>query len=143
MVIAFLHKDFAFYLLQLRDFKPTILFPGHWGAFGGAIEGDETPKDAAHRELEEEIGYSPTELHFFRTFYSEERNLLTYIFYAPLDVSLSQLHLTEGMDIGIFSTDEILSGQLRSDYQNQSFPVAPPLIEYMNSFTDFIAKKAE
>lgn len=26
------------YLMQLRDQKPGIFYPGHWGLFGGAID---------------------------------------------------------------------------------------------------------
>ena len=56
VVIVFLHNHFNSYLLQLRDFKSSIIFPGHWGAFGGAIEEGESPRDALDRELKEEIG---------------------------------------------------------------------------------------
>jgi 8-oxo-dGTP pyrophosphatase MutT (NUDIX family) len=34
------------YLLQLRDQKPGIFFPGHWGLFGGATDPGETPEQA-------------------------------------------------------------------------------------------------
>jgi 8-oxo-dGTP pyrophosphatase MutT (NUDIX family) len=45
------------YLLQLRDDKPGIFYPGHWGCFGGAIEtSDASVEDGLRRELAEEIG---------------------------------------------------------------------------------------
>jgi 8-oxo-dGTP pyrophosphatase MutT (NUDIX family) len=45
------------YLLQLRDDKPGIFYPGHWGCFGGAIEkSDASVEEALLRELAEEIG---------------------------------------------------------------------------------------
>lgn len=47
------------YLMQLRDDIPSILYPGHWGLFGGAIEPGETPEAAMRRELDEEIGFVP------------------------------------------------------------------------------------
>jgi 8-oxo-dGTP pyrophosphatase MutT (NUDIX family) len=44
------------YVMQLRDFKPHIFYPGHWGLFGGAIEAGESENDALRRELHEELG---------------------------------------------------------------------------------------
>lgn len=43
------------YVLQLRDDIPGIFFPGHWGAFGGAINPGESPVEALRRELREEL----------------------------------------------------------------------------------------
>ena len=39
------------YLLQQRDDKPDIFYPGHWGLFGGALESGETPAEGLAREL--------------------------------------------------------------------------------------------
>ena len=47
------------YVMQLRDVKPEIFYPGHWGCFGGAISEGETPLDALERELEEELEFRP------------------------------------------------------------------------------------
>jgi 8-oxo-dGTP pyrophosphatase MutT (NUDIX family) len=45
------------FLLQLRDDKPGIFFPAHWGCFGGAIErSDRSVAHALARELDEELG---------------------------------------------------------------------------------------
>jgi 8-oxo-dGTP pyrophosphatase MutT (NUDIX family) len=44
------------YLLQQRDDKPEIFYPGHWGLFGGAMEPGETPAEGLARELREELG---------------------------------------------------------------------------------------
>jgi len=44
------------YVMQLRDFKPHIFYPGHWGLFGGAIDPGESENDALRRELHEELG---------------------------------------------------------------------------------------
>lgn len=43
-------------LIQKRDNKKNIFFPGHYGLFGGAIEKFENKKKALQRELIEEIG---------------------------------------------------------------------------------------
>ena len=45
------------YVLQLRDRKPGIFFPGRWSCFGGGVEaGDAAPEAALARELHEELG---------------------------------------------------------------------------------------
>lgn len=49
------------YLMQLRDDRPAIFYPGHWGCFGGAIDPGETPLAAIQREIEEELGFAPPE----------------------------------------------------------------------------------
>ena len=34
------------YVMQLRDERPDIVYPGHWGCFGGAVNRGEAPGDA-------------------------------------------------------------------------------------------------
>ena len=45
------------YVMQLRDSKPEIFYPGHWGCFGGAISDGEAPLEALRRELDEELEF--------------------------------------------------------------------------------------
>ena len=49
-----LHED-GRYIMQLRDAKEEIFYPGHWGCFGGAVEQGEEPAAALRRELREEL----------------------------------------------------------------------------------------
>ncbi|NEQ51053.1 MAG: NUDIX domain-containing protein, partial [Leptolyngbya sp. SIO3F4] len=64
VAIAIIQQDDKF-LMQLRDDFPHILFPGHWGFFGGHLEPGETADQAIRRELKEEIGYIPEEITLF------------------------------------------------------------------------------
>jgi 8-oxo-dGTP pyrophosphatase MutT (NUDIX family) len=53
------------YLMQLRDSKQEIWYPGRWGLFGGAIEPDEDPMGALKRELREELELEIETAEFF------------------------------------------------------------------------------
>ncbi len=55
------------YLLQHRDDLDGIFFPGFWGNFGGAVDPGETPENALHRELIEELQYKPSRVQPFAT----------------------------------------------------------------------------
>lgn len=52
---ALLVLDDGRYLLQLRDDKPGIWYPGHWGCFGGAADPGEDAAATLRRELREEL----------------------------------------------------------------------------------------
>ena len=41
--------------MQLRDSRPDIWYPGHWGCFGGSLEPGEEPLQGLRRELGEEL----------------------------------------------------------------------------------------
>jgi 8-oxo-dGTP pyrophosphatase MutT (NUDIX family) len=56
---VFLLTDDRRLVLQLRDDKPDIHYPGMIATFGGAAEPGETPVACALRELEEETGLTP------------------------------------------------------------------------------------
>jgi 8-oxo-dGTP pyrophosphatase MutT (NUDIX family) len=49
------------YLMQLRDERPDIWYPGYWGCFGGALDCAEDPLDGLRRELREELELQITE----------------------------------------------------------------------------------
>lgn len=62
-------------LLQKRDEKKTIYFPGLWGTFGGAYSSPESPHDAIIREVREELSVSVRQLEFFIKLTSESECL--------------------------------------------------------------------
>lgn len=60
-------------LLQLRDDKVGIRFPGVYSLFGGALENSETPEEGLRRELEEELGITlQNSCRLLRTYFWEE-----------------------------------------------------------------------
>jgi 8-oxo-dGTP diphosphatase len=140
VVVAFLHNNFELYLLQLRDFKSSIIHSGHWGAFGGGMEEGESPRTAIGRELIEEIGYAPGELNFFREVCIDKHKLNIHMFYSKMRVSTSELHLMEGADMGMFSKEEILTKNLYSKKYGKAFPVVPLLIELFDDFFEHVDK---
>ena len=116
--------------MQLRDDKPSIVFPDHWGLFGGTIESGESVCEAASRELEEEIAFRilPKEIVNFRQYL--QSNYRVHTCFCHLKTPISKLNLQEGADLGLFSINEILTGRLFSQKFNAYFPVAHPLIGY-------------
>ena len=52
------------FLMQLRDFNPSIFYPGHWGFFAGHSEPEESAEETMWREIEEELSWKPQSLNF-------------------------------------------------------------------------------
>ena len=113
-------------LMQLRDIKSEIDFPGLWGFFGGSVELGEKPEDTARRELLEELNYKPASLTQLSTEYLPEAgNILSHCFCCSLTVSVSNLSIKEGRDWGLFSLEEIESNKLYSKKLQKLFPIVP------------------
>lgn len=64
-VAAIIVTDDGRYLMQLRDDKPGIFYPGHWGFFGGGVDSGEDEETALRRELFEELNFIPDKIRFF------------------------------------------------------------------------------
>ena len=131
VVSVFLRSEENLYLMQLRDDEPSIVFPGHWGLFGGTIESGESVREAAARELKEEIEIRsvPEEFYEFRQ-YLRAKNFRVHTCFFDLKIPLSKLTLQEGADLGFFSKNNILSGRLFSQKFDAYFDVASPLMGY-------------
>ena len=146
-VMTLLHVDYAKCLLQLRDFKPSIPFPGVWSGFGGQIEKGESPKLAGCRELEEELGYSPDRISYFRdyvfdkSFAQTSTDLRLHICYGELKVPISELILTEGQDMGLFSRSEIIERELYSQKLRRKLPISDHTVSIILDLFDFISSE--
>lgn len=100
-----LHQD-GRVLLQHRDDKPEIRWPGAWAIFGGHLEDDETPEEGARREIEEELGLrleGPMPLVYHQTVGNRER----YFYAAELTVEPEALTLNEGQGMALLSREEL------------------------------------
>jgi 8-oxo-dGTP pyrophosphatase MutT (NUDIX family) len=101
------------YLLQLRDQKPGIFYPGHWGLFGGAIDVNETPGMALVRELREEIGLEIAEarpLTEFSFTFGRHGRIQRYFYEVSIRAEiLPELRLREGAEMRAFSASDILT----------------------------------
>jgi 8-oxo-dGTP pyrophosphatase MutT (NUDIX family) len=103
------------YLMQQRDDKEGIFFPGCWGNFGGAIEAGETPELALRRELDEEIGLRIGRCEFFCRLiidfgYAGIGDVVRWFYVVPLEAEeIDRIVVREGKRFGIFGGDEVLS----------------------------------
>lgn len=93
-------------LLQHRDDRPDIRWPGAWAIFGGHVEPGETPEEAARREIEEEVGLrlpGPLAL----VYHGDDGDRERFMFAAPLACEPEELTLGEGQGLGLFSEGEL------------------------------------
>ena len=56
-VVALLVLPGGRYVMQQRDDRPDIIYPGHWACFGGAVKAGESPVQILRRELREELEF--------------------------------------------------------------------------------------
>lgn len=127
---AFLYQD-ARLLLQLRDNIPEIVHPNYWGLFGGSIDPGETPEQAIKRELEEELCWSPPEVKYLLNWQEQGTPWLTYIFAVSLTVPISELKLTEGQALGLFTFEELTQ-----------LPLVPKIPKVLPQVVELIADPA-
>lgn len=123
VAIAILEQQ-GHYLMQLRDDDPAILYPGHWGFFGGHLEPGETAAIAIRRELLEEIGHCPTQLELWQRY--ETQHIIRHVYYGKLEVPLTQLVLGEGIDMALLSPAEIVQGSCYSPKIKAWRPLGQP-----------------
>jgi 8-oxo-dGTP diphosphatase len=101
------------YLMQLRDDKPRIFYPGHWSCFGGAVSPGEDLQDALKRELEEELELRAMRATEFVKFdfdlnrLGQKRCHRTYYEVAVTQQEVSRLVLREGVDMRLFTAVEL------------------------------------
>ena len=114
-------------ILLLKRGNKASWMPSKWGLVGGAIDKDETPKQAVEREILEETGLEIKK--FIKTF-DIKRNVdsIEYVFACryegePTDIKLNE----ENANYGWYDVDEM-----------KFLDIVPNLIEYIIlSFTEY------
>ena len=112
---AVIFLDDGRYLLQLRDNKEGIFFPGHLGLFGGGVDVGERPVDALRRELKEELGLEVAETRLLTRFEFDLAPMgINRIFRDFFEVRLSAaivptLKLGEGSAFKSFNRKQVLT----------------------------------
>lgn len=120
VVAAVLHNSAGDLLLQLRDDKPNLRYPNFWTLFGGSVEDGETPEQAIHRELIEEMEIA-LPLTFWKIFVCPVRsieNIVTtynHVFVGKLNRDIATIDLNEGQAMRFFSPDETTDMKLAFD----------------------------
>lgn len=133
VAIAIIHQDGKF-LMQLRDDLPNIIFPGHWGFFGGHIEPGEDADTGIRRELQEEINYIPDTITLFER--TEDDRVIRHFYQAELTVPVEQLQLNEGQDIGLCTLEDIQRGYKYSPKVGEDRPLGTPHQQALLTFLD-------
>lgn len=137
IAIAIIHQNGQF-LMQLRDDLPNILFPGHWGFFGGHLEPGEDPDTGVRRELYEEINYVPSTITLFES--NEDDRVVRYFYQTELTVPVADLTLNEGQDIGLCSVEDVQRGYKYSSKLGEARPLGGP---HQKALLTFIARQGE
>ena len=119
--------------MQLRDFKPNIIYPGHWGFFAGHWKNHETAVDAMMRELNEELCWQPQILTYLGNIIVEG-NLRIHVHKCQLNCGWESLTLQEGQEIGAFTKEEIARNTLFSQKLKKRFQVTPISAEVFKRF---------
>lgn len=124
-------------VLQLRDDKKEIHYPGHWSIFTGGLEESDWKGDlyssleyGVRRELSEELGiltdegeipFNPKEIKFISegAYPDKSENYFDYqyTFYVKLDVPFDRLRLKEGQKLGLFSEREVMDLKIANSYR--------------------------
>jgi 8-oxo-dGTP pyrophosphatase MutT (NUDIX family) len=118
--VALVVDETGRYLVQLRDAKPTIFFPSHWGCFGGAVEPNETDEQCLARELLEEIDLNlrGCAVRHFTTFTFDfgfaGGSVIHRAFYEVRAAAslLARLKLGEGQAMQLFPGPQLLAMQV-------------------------------
>ena len=109
--VVFLFDGEGRILLQQRDDDVGPAGYGRWAVPGGGREGEETPRETALREFEEETSIRLERLRFFTTLEKDQlegfQNERLHLFFADDEVAPGSIEVREGLDFRFWAPDEI------------------------------------
>ena len=110
-VVVVLESREGMLAFQLRDDRPGVGSRNCWGLFGGFIEQDEAPADAALREIQEELRsfLDPAKLSLVGRV-ATTTGLHLHIFHYPVTRELDNAVLREGQTYAWLSPEELQDG---------------------------------
>jgi tryptophan synthase alpha chain len=97
-------------LLQQRDEKPGIPYPGAWTLFGGAVEPGETPAQAIVREVREELDITMP-MRYWHTYSCPVRSIpgeldvRVHVFVGELTQPIGSITLYEGQAMALYDAE--------------------------------------
>lgn len=112
---AVMHTRDGRYLFQLRDDKPGLALRNHWALFGGEIEPGEDPRDAAIREIREELTYEARNCSWFHealyVLPRAKKRVVRKVFYrmAIEAAEVDGMKQCEGADMRLMTVAELLA----------------------------------
>lgn len=115
-VAAVIRRSDGRFLMQLRDHRPDIWYPGAWGCFGGALDAHESPVEALRRELREELEFELRDAVPISRFEFDlqavglGKHFRAYYLVRMDDAEFVRLVLHEGQRMEAFSYEELTSG---------------------------------
>jgi 8-oxo-dGTP diphosphatase len=106
-------------LLQLRANNPKISFANMWTLPGGVVEPEETPEQAAQRELVEETGIS-LNLSRWKIYKRKPQNrkfsIEQYVYTGKTERETSEMTLGEGQSLQFFTQEELSRLSIAFDF---------------------------
>ena len=106
-------------LLQLRDTNPNISFANSWTLPGGVVESNETPEQAARRELAEETGIY-VNLSNWKVYKRKPQNrkfsIEQHVYRGKTQQEINEMTLGEGQALQFFKQEELSALSIAYDF---------------------------
>ena len=109
------------HVVMVRQYRYVFGEDSRWEMPTGGVKLNEPLRDAAHRELREEVGYTASELSHISTYYTS-KSVMHEIAHLYIGHGLTQVQVmpdeTEFLEIGTFSFDRVLHMVLESEIRD-------------------------